>query len=126
MVYHHNIVDVAKANENFRAVVATNKHSQLVVMALQPGEDIGAEVHQVDQVLVFVAGNGTAILDGKEKVLAPGDVVVIPAGTKHNFVNSRESVMKLYTVYAPPEHKHGTIHPTKADAIADERDHADS
>ncbi len=122
MQYHEDILKAAAANTNFRQVVSTNKHSQLVVMSLKPGEDIGMEVHAVDQVLVFVEGTGTATLNGQESVIAPGHCVVVPAGAQHNFTNTGITPMKLYTVYAPPEHADGTAHKTKADAEADEHD----
>jgi mannose-6-phosphate isomerase-like protein (cupin superfamily) len=105
-------------NENFREVLFTAPHSQLVVMTLQPGEEIGLETHDdIDQFIRVEAGTGKAILNGEEKTLADGTAVVIPAGTEHNVVNiSQTEPLKLYTIYSPPEHPDGTINKTKAEA----------
>ena len=117
----------AKALENrcFREVLFTGPHVQLVVMSLEPGEDIGLETHDhVDQFIRIEAGSGTAILDGLEHPLVDGSALVIPAGTRHNVVNSaRFEPLKLYTLYSPPEHAPGTIHKTKAEAEASESHH---
>lgn len=123
--YLTNIEKAALENTKFRQVLFTGPHAQLVVMALQPGEDIGLETHDdVDQFIRVEAGHGTALLDGKEQALEDGSAVVIPAGTKHNIINSsRTEALKLYTIYSPPEHPDGTIHETKADAEAYEREH---
>jgi mannose-6-phosphate isomerase-like protein (cupin superfamily) len=86
-----------------------------VVMALQPGEEIGEEVHGLDQFIRFEQGEGKVVMDGVEHSVEDDHVVVIPAGTLHNVINTGEEVMKLYSVYSPPEHKHGTLHATKAD-----------
>jgi mannose-6-phosphate isomerase-like protein (cupin superfamily) len=112
-------------NTNFREVLFTGPHAQLVVMALRPGEEIGMETHDdVDQFIRVEAGEGVAILDGEEHPLRDGSAVVIPAGTKHNVVNrSRGEALKLYTIYSPPEHGDGTVHRTKAEADAHEREH---
>lgn len=107
-------------NEYFRHVLYTSTHSQLVVMALQPGEDIGMEVHpQHDQFIRIESGEGKSILNGEESMLTAGTAVVIPAGTEHNIINTGSMMMKLYTIYTPPEHKDGTIHKTKAEALAE-------
>jgi mannose-6-phosphate isomerase-like protein (cupin superfamily) len=123
--YLTNIEKATLQNTKFRQVLFTGPHSQLVVMALEPGEDIGLETHDdVDQFIRVEAGHGTALLDGKEQVLEDGSAVVIPAGTKHNIINgSRTEALKLYTIYSPPEHPDGTIHETKADAEAYEQEH---
>ena len=107
------------ANEYFREVLFTAERMQLVVMALQPGEEIGAETHDdVDQFIRVEAGTGKAILDGEETALTDGSVVVIPAGTAHNIVNtSAAEPLKLYTIYSPPQHPDGTVHRTRADAV---------
>lgn len=125
--YVTNIEKTSLENEYFREVLYTAKNSQLVVMSLKPGEDIGAEVHQLDQFIRCEAGVGKAVLDGVEHDISDGFVVVVPAGTRHNIINtSAEKPMKLYTLYSPPNHIDGTIHKTKADAEADEaRDHFD-
>jgi len=119
MPFNEDIVALAKKNTLFREVLSTGPHSQ-VVMSIPPGGDIGDEVHpDVDHVLVFVAGEGAAILDGERSIVGPGRLVHVPAGTRHNFVNTGPADMRLYTVYAPPEHASGTIHRTKADAASE-------
>jgi mannose-6-phosphate isomerase-like protein (cupin superfamily) len=119
MAFNEDIVKRAKANSYFREVLATGPHSQVVVISVPPGGDIGEEVHDdVDQVLVFVQGRGKAILDGQESSVGPDRLVHVPAGTRHNFVNTGKVDLRLYTIYAPPEHKPGAIHKTKAEADA--------
>ena len=114
------------SNENFRRVLYTAKNSQLVVMHLNPGEDIGAEVHELDQFIRVEAGEGKAILDGVEHKIAAEYAVVVPAGAEHNIVNtSSTEPLKLYTLYSPPEHRDGVIHKTKVEPLADESDHFD-
>jgi len=116
-----NIEKATKENENFRRVLYTAKNSQLVVMTLKPREEIGEEVHDLDQFLRIEQGEGLAVLDGVEHKIAAEWAVVVPAGTKHNIINtSEDQKMKLYTIYSPPEHQDGTIHTTKADALARE------
>jgi mannose-6-phosphate isomerase-like protein (cupin superfamily) len=113
------------ANKYFREVLFTGPHSQLVVMSIAPGEDIGMETHaDVDQFIRIEAGTGKAILNGKEHDLEDGSAVVIPAGTEHNIVNgSKSKSLQLYTVYTPPNHPKGTVHKTRADAMAAEKEH---
>ena len=124
--YITNIEKAALENEYFRQVLFTDTNVQLVVMSLKPGEDIGEEVHQLDQFIRVEAGEGKSVLDGVEHELKDGYVVVIPKGTRHNIINTSASKpMKLYTVYAPPNHKDGTIHKTKAEAEVDEDEHFD-
>ena len=111
-------------NENFRKVLFTAQYSQLVLMSLKPGEEIGEEVHTLDQFIRVEAGPGKAIMDGEEHEVVDGDAIVVPAGAKHNVINTSENEpLKLYTIYSPPEHKDGTIHVTKEDALKDEHDH---
>ncbi len=117
--YVENIETLSRENENFRRVLYTGKHSQLVLMSLLPNEDIGEEVHDVDQFLRVEKGAGRAIVNGVSHDLEDGSVVVVPAGTTHNIVNTRSDSMKLYTLYMPPHHRDGVIHKTKADAEAD-------
>lgn len=124
--YVANIEKLSLENENFRQVLYTAKNSQLVVMSIKPGEDIGEEVHQLDQFIRCEAGTGKAILDGVEHNFTDGFVVVVPAGTRHNIVNvSPDKFLKLYTLYSPPNHKDGRVHVTKKDAEADEGGHFD-
>ena len=107
----------ARENTDFRREVVTGEHSQVVVMSLPPGEEIGLEVHEgTDQVLVFVSGEGEAELNGVKDPVTAGDLVFVPAGTQHNFVNTGQTDLKLYTIYAPPEHPPGTVHRTKREA----------
>jgi len=122
--YVDDIEKITQANETFRTVLFTTPLSQLVVMSLKPKEDIGQEMHRIDQFLRVESGEGQAILDGQEYELKDGSALVVPAGVEHNLVNtSAEKPLKLYTIYTPPEHKDGTVHVTKADAEADEHDH---
>jgi mannose-6-phosphate isomerase-like protein (cupin superfamily) len=114
--YIHDIEHMALANDAFRQVLYTAAHCQLVVMALKPKEEIGAEVHRLDQFFRVEAGSGEAVLDGVSTPIQPGFAVLVPAGTKHNIVNVP---LKLYTIYAPPNHRDGVVHPTRADAVAD-------
>ena len=119
--YVENIEKLTKENNNFRKVLYTAKNSQLVLMALKPGEEIGEEIHQLDQFLRIEEGEGKAILDGVEHAIADGSAIVVPAGARHNVINtSSEKYLKLYTVYSPPNHIDGVIHVTKAQAEADE------
>ncbi len=123
MSYHINIIEAARANTYFRQVLFTGARSQLVVMALQPGEDIGAEVHEhVEQTLIFLNGTGTAVLDGVTSEIKAGDAYVVTPGTEHNFTNTSNEVVKIYTIYAPPNHIAGKIHKTKGDAMMDQAD----
>jgi mannose-6-phosphate isomerase-like protein (cupin superfamily) len=125
--YVANIEKKSLENKYFREVLFTGPHSQLVVMSIAPDEDIGMETHDdVDQFFRVEAGIGRAILDGKEYDLEDGSAVVIPAGTEHNIINrSRSEPLKVYTIYSPPNHPHGTIHKDKAEALAHEKEHHD-
>lgn len=123
--YITNIEKRSRENENFREVLYTDKNSQLVVMSLPAGEEIGEEVHDVDQFLRIEKGAGKAVLNDTPNEIADGSVIVVPAGTKHNLINTGPDAMKLYTLYMPPHHKDGTIHKTKEEAKADEDDHFD-
>lgn len=120
-----NIEQLARENENFRAVLYTAKNCQLVVMSLNEGEDIGEEIHHLDQFLRVESGEGKAVLDGVSRDIKDGFAILVPAGAKHNIINTGNSKMKLYTLYAPPNHLDGTIHKTKADAEKDEGEHFD-
>ncbi|MBP9711065.1 MAG: cupin domain-containing protein [Candidatus Pacebacteria bacterium] len=120
--YVANIEKLTLENEFFRQEVYTDSRLQLVLMALKPGEDIGAEVHQLDQFIRIEAGEGKSVLDGEERELSASSVVIIPQGVKHNIINTGSASMKLYTLYAPPNHPPGTIHKTKAEAEAAEHE----
>jgi mannose-6-phosphate isomerase-like protein (cupin superfamily) len=123
--YYVDIEKRTKENDYFREVLFTGPLSQLVVMSLNPGEDIGLETHlETDQFIRVEEGKGKAILEGQEYPLKAGLAIAIPAGTEHNIINtSPKDALKLYTIYTPPEHPHGIIHKTKADAATydDER-----
>jgi mannose-6-phosphate isomerase-like protein (cupin superfamily) len=120
-----DILDVAaraRENEAFRREVVTGEHSQVVLMTIPPGGEIGEEVHDhVDQTLLFLEGRGEAILDGRTAPVQPNILVLVRAGTRHNFVNTGEGPLRLVTIYAPPEHAPGTVHETKDEAEAAER-----
>jgi mannose-6-phosphate isomerase-like protein (cupin superfamily) len=123
MSYQGNIIEKTEANDNFREVVYTGPKSQLVVMAIPPGGDIGMETHpHVEQILFFHSGKGEASLDGVVTEFGPGDVVVVAPGVEHNFTNTGEEPLKVYTVYSPPNHIDGRVHATQADAEADQED----
>lgn len=115
-----DIESVAVKNEEFRRVLYTAKSCQLVVMALKPDEEIGEEVHQLDQFFRVEEGSGVAILDGVRKEIRAGFAVLVPAGTQHNIVNNGRVPLKLYTLYAPPNHRDGVVHHTRADAEGDD------
>jgi mannose-6-phosphate isomerase-like protein (cupin superfamily) len=118
--YIENIEKLALENSDFRKVLYTAQYSQLVLMSLLAGEDIGEETHHLDQFIRIEAGSGKAVLDGVEHEISDGTAIVIPAGTKHNVINTGAEPIKLYTVYSPPEHKDGVIRTTKAEALAQE------
>ncbi len=122
--YVDNIEELTLKNEYFRKVLFTGQHEQLVLMSLLPNEDIGEEVHAiVDQFLRVEKGEGKVIINGEEHVVSDGVSIVVPAGAKHNLINtSSDNPLKLYTVYAPPHHKDGTIHKTKEEAENDTTD----
>lgn len=112
-----DIKDVAKENTYFRKVIYTGKHSQLVLMSIEAGDDIGEETHETsDQIIFIVQGDGEAVLSDQHTQISKHAVVFVPAGTKHNIRNTGENAMKIYTVYAPSVHADGIIHQTKADA----------
>ena len=124
--YTANIEELSLQNENFRKVLYTDKRCQLVLMSLREKEEIGMEVHtDVDQFIRVEAGEGTAILNEDTHALHDGSVVIVPAGVKHNIINTGSKEMKLYTLYMPPHHRDGVVHATKADAEADTSDEFD-
>jgi mannose-6-phosphate isomerase-like protein (cupin superfamily) len=123
--YNDNIEELTLNNSNFRQVLFTGKHAQLVVMCLKPGEEIGMEVHDtVDQFFRFEKGMGKVIMNGEESGVSDGSAVIVPAGTNHNIVNTSQTEdLKLYTIYSPPNHPDGTVHKTKEEAMAAEAKH---
>lgn len=114
-----NIETLATQNDKFRQVLYTAKHCQLVLMALSPKEDIGAEVHQLDQFFRVEEGSGEVVLNNVRTPIGAGFVVVVPAGARHNIINTGTVPMKLYTLYSPPNHRDGVVHVTRAEAMAD-------
>ncbi len=119
-----NIEKLTKENDNFRKVLFTGEHMQLVLMTLLPGEDIGLEVHNnVDQFFRVDAGHGKVVMNGQEQDIEDGFAVLVPAGTEHNIVNTGDEPLRLYTIYAPPNHPDGTVHATKAEADEYEATH---
>ena len=117
--YVRNLSAVAEANPDFRQVLYTAKHTQLVVMSIPPQGEIGSEVHTLDQFFRVESGTGTTTLDGVETPISDGFAILIPAGTKHNIVNTGTTDLKLYTLYSPPNHRDGVRHQTRADAESD-------
>lgn len=118
---HFSIATVAEQSSDFRRVLWTGKHSQLVIMTIPPGGEIGEEVHpDIDQILTFVSGVGEARVDSERKPVKQGDLVAVPAGTRHNFVNTGPNPLVLYTIYGPPEHADRVVHRTKEEAEAAE------
>lgn len=117
--YVTNIERLSLENDNFRKVLYTDKNCQVVLMSLLPSEEIGEEVHDVDQFLRVEQGSGKTIMNGVEHDLADGIIIVVPAGVRHNIVNTGAAAMKLYSLYMPPHHRDGVVHKTKAEAEAD-------
>jgi mannose-6-phosphate isomerase-like protein (cupin superfamily) len=123
--YVGNIETLTLGNSNFRQVIFTAPHSQLVVMCLQPNEEIGMETHvENDQFFRLEEGEGKVVMNGEEHPIKNGDAIIVPAGTEHNVINTSPSqFLKLYTIYSPAHHKDGVVHKTKAEAEADHSDH---
>jgi mannose-6-phosphate isomerase-like protein (cupin superfamily) len=116
-----DIENLTTENNDFRRVLYTGKHLQLVLMALRPGEDIGAEVHaEHDQFFRIEAGQGEVVIDGTTTKIKADDAIIVPAGARHNVINTGDATLKLYTLYAPPEHRDGVVRATKAEAEARE------
>src|SRR5512140_2513222 len=114
-----DIEGLVLSNDDFRRVLYTARHCQLVVMALKPKEEIGAEVHTLDQFFRVEEGTGEAVLDGVRTPIRSGFAVVVPAGTNHNIINTGSVPLKLYTLYAPPNHRDGVVHHSRREAEAD-------
>ncbi len=114
-----NIKNLAIKNDDFRRVLYTAKYSQLVVMSLAPSEEIGEEVHTLDQFFRVEEGTGEAVLEGSRTAITSGFAIVVPAGTNHNIINTGHVPMKLYTLYSPPNHRDGVVHHTRKEALVD-------
>lgn len=119
--YEGNIEQLTRENNNFRKVLYTGKHSQLVLMSLKPGEEIGEEIHgDGDQFFRFESGEGRVVIDDNKYEVSDGSAIVVPAGAKHNVINtSKTESLKLYTIYSPPHHKDGIVRVTREDAVKD-------
>ena len=118
---HFDIATTAEKSADFRRVLWTGEHTQLVIMTIPPDGEIGEETHdENDQILSFVSGVGKAVVAGESRAVGPGDVVVVPAGVQHNFLNDGPNPLVLYTVYGPPDHADGAVHRTKEEADAAE------
>lgn len=113
--FNENIIEMAKKNTFYRKEVVTGPHSQVVLMSIPLGEEIGEEVHKVDQTLIFVQGHGQAIVNGVVSDVLANHLVFVPAGSKHNFKNIGSQELKLFTIYAPAQHKPGTVEKTKSE-----------
>lgn len=121
--YIKDIVKVTKDNTYFRNVLFTGKKSQLVIMDIKPGEEVGEETHPyTEQTLFFLSGIGKAVLDEQEQEISGGDVVIVQPGVKHNFINTGKEPLKIYTLYAPANHIEGRVHKTKEEAEGDGED----
>ncbi len=119
-----DLMRIARENDDFRREVATGGRSQVVVMTIPAGGEIGEEVHEgIDQILLFVEGECEALVGEEVRLVRAGEVVLVPGGTRHNFVNTGDGPLRLVTVYAPPEHPPGTVHRTKAEADEAEAEH---
>ena len=116
-----DIEDMTEDNADFRRVLYTGKHLQLVLMSLEPGEEIGEEVHEDhDQFFRLEQGHGEVVIDGTRRKIKSDDAIIVPAGACHNVINTGDKPLKLYTIYGPPEHRDGVVHTTKANADASE------
>lgn len=120
--YIVNIEAETLANTDYRRVLYTAKNCQLVLMSLKPGEEIGEEVHHLDQFIRIEGGSAKAIMDGVEHELCADHAIIVPAGMRHNVINTGDVDLKLYTIYAPPEHKDGVVEHTKSDEFEEHFD----
>jgi len=118
-----DIEKLTEENDDFRRVLYTGKHLQLVLMTLQPGEEIGEEVHEDrDQFFRVEEGEGEVVIDGTRHAIEDDDAIIVPAGARHNVLNTGDEPLRVYTLYGPPEHRDGVVHPTKADAVEEHFD----
>ncbi len=118
--FNRDILELVRENPNFLEEIVTNEFSQVVLMSIEPGSDIGEKVHEVDQVLAIVQGAGEVVLNRRHDPVQADNLVVVPAGTRHNVINTGSVPLKLCTLYAPPAEAPGTLHRTKAEATAAE------
>jgi mannose-6-phosphate isomerase-like protein (cupin superfamily) len=121
-VFNKDVIELATKNKHFQKEVYLDDNVQIVLMSIEPGDDIGEETHDADQTTFFVAGDGQAVIDGHKTKVGPNHLVVIPKGAKHNIINKGDEPLKLYSVYAPPAEEPGVDHKTKADAEAAEEE----
>jgi mannose-6-phosphate isomerase-like protein (cupin superfamily) len=121
-VFNKDVIELATKNKHFQKEVYLDDNVQIVLMSIEPGDDIGEETHDADQTTFFVAGAGQAVIDGHKTKVGPNHLVVIPKGAKHNIINKGDEPLKLYSVYAPPAEEPGVDHKTKADAEAAEEE----
>ncbi len=119
-VFNKDIIELANKNKNFQKEVYYDENCQIVLMSIEPGDDIGEETHDADQTTFFVAGEGQAVVDGSRTKVTPNHIIVIPKGAKHNIINKGEEPLKLFTIYSPPAEEEGVNHKTKAEAEAAE------
>jgi mannose-6-phosphate isomerase-like protein (cupin superfamily) len=118
--FNQDILELVRENPNFIEEIVTNEFSQVVLMSIEPGSDIGEQVHEADQVLAIVEGAGEVVLNRQHSAVQADSLVVVPAGTRHNFINTGRMPLKLVTLYAPPAKAPGTLHRTKAEAEAED------
>jgi mannose-6-phosphate isomerase-like protein (cupin superfamily) len=121
-VFNKDVIELATKNKHFQKEVYLDDNVQIVLMSIEPGDDIGEETHDADQTTFFVAGDGQAVIDGHKTKVGPNHLIVIPKGAKHNIINKGDEPLKLYSVYAPPAEEPGVDHKTKADADAAEEE----
>jgi mannose-6-phosphate isomerase-like protein (cupin superfamily) len=120
--FNKDVIELAIKNKHFQKEVYLDENVQIVLMSIEPGDDIGEETHDADQTTFFVSGDGQAVIDGHKTKVGPNHLVVIPKGAKHNIINRGDEPLKLYSVYAPPAEEPGVSHKTKADAEAAEEE----
>ncbi len=123
-IFHEDIGKLAKRNRSFRKVCSTADHAQVLVMSLQPGEDVGEQIHFSDQLLMVVRGDGEVVIEGMSSDLGPGDLVHVPGGTRHDVRAAKDTKLKLVMVYSPPLYLHDTDQLTKSDAMIEAAEHA--
>lgn len=121
-VFNKDIIALTTKNKNFQKEVYYDENCQIVMMSIEPGDDIGEETHDADQTTFFVSGEGQAVVDGSRSKVTPNHIIVIPKGAKHNIINKGEEPLKLFTVYSPPAEEQGISHKTKEEAEAAEED----